>query len=138
MGTKVSQIAGQLEPGPMQSRKKRHTEAEIATKLAEAHTLAAGGLTQGAVAKALGISVMTFHRWRKAHTDLQTSAHGKSQTASLIPVALPPGKDRGNRYAELQLENLRLRKLVTDLLLEKMKLEEEWGQNLHGSVKNIT
>jgi hypothetical protein len=30
----------------------------------------------------------------------------------------------GNRIAELQLENSRLRRLVTDLLLEKTKLEE--------------
>jgi len=29
-----------------------------------------------------------------------------------------------NRIAELQLENSRLRRLVTDLLLEKIKLEE--------------
>jgi hypothetical protein len=30
----------------------------------------------------------------------------------------------GDRIAELQLENSRLRRLVTDLLLEKVKLEE--------------
>jgi hypothetical protein len=30
----------------------------------------------------------------------------------------------GDRIAELQLENSRLRRLVTDLLLEKIKLEE--------------
>jgi hypothetical protein len=30
----------------------------------------------------------------------------------------------GDRIAQLQLENSRLRRLVTDLLLEKMKLEE--------------
>jgi hypothetical protein len=39
------------------------------------------------------------------------------------------GSSRGDqtaptRIAELQLENSRLRRLVTDLLLEKMKLEE--------------
>ena len=31
---------------------------------------------------------------------------------------------RGDRIAELQLENLRLRRLVTDLLLEKIRLQE--------------
>jgi hypothetical protein len=30
----------------------------------------------------------------------------------------------GDRIAELQLENSRLRRLVTDILLEKIKLEE--------------
>jgi hypothetical protein len=120
----------------MQLRKKRHTVAEISAKLAEADTLAAQGLTQGAVAKALEISVMTFHRWRKAHNEVQRSAqNGTNGTASLIPITSPHDKDRGNRYAELQLENTRLRKLVTDLLLEKMKLEEEWRQNLHASVE---
>lgn len=120
----------------MQPRKKRHSEAEIAAKLAEADTLAAEGLTQGAVAKALGISVMTFHRWRKAHTDVQSPLqNGKSQTASLIPMAHPSDRERGNRHAELQLENLRLRKLVTDLLLEKMKLEDEWRQNYRALVE---
>ena len=31
---------------------------------------------------------------------------------------------RGDRIAELQLENLRLRRPVTDLLLEKIRLQE--------------
>jgi hypothetical protein len=33
-------------------------------------------------------------------------------------------RGRGDRFAELQLENSRLRQLVTDLLLEKIRLEE--------------
>jgi len=37
-----------------------------------------------------------------------------------------PDRTRGadDRIAELQLENSRLRRLVTDLLLEKIRLEE--------------
>jgi hypothetical protein len=120
----------------MQLRKKRHTEAEITAKLAEADTLAAEGLTQGAVAKVLGISVMTFHRWRKAHPQVERAIHhGNSQMHSLIPGIPPLDREPGNRLAELQLENLRLRKLVTDLLLEKMKLEDEWAQNSRASVE---
>jgi putative transposase len=125
-----------LNPGSTQSRRKRHSEAEIAAKLTEADVLAAEGLNQGAVAKALGISVMTFHRWRKAHTEPQISTHnGKGQTASLIPIRPVVEKGRGTKFAELQLENLRLRKLVTDLLLEKVKLEEEWRRNYRISVE---
>lgn len=120
----------------MNPKKKRHTEVEIAAKLAEANTLTAEGHTQEAVAKALGISVMTFHRWRKAHKPLETAINnGTSQTAALIPSTRPLDKERGNRFAELQLENARLRKLVTDLLLEKMKLEDEWQQTLRGSAR---
>jgi hypothetical protein len=39
---------------------------------------------------------------------------------------MEPDRTRGadDRIAELQLENSRLRRLVTDLLLEKVKLEE--------------
>jgi hypothetical protein len=44
----------------------------------------------------------------------------------VTPEAKEPHRTRGadDRIAELQLENSRLRRLVTDLLLEKVKLEE--------------
>ncbi len=106
---------------------KRHTEAEIAAKLAEADVLNAQGRTQDEIARALGISVMTFHRWRKAHQrGLRSEAASKPETTTLDLI--PPRHiepPRLSRVAELQLENTRLRKLVTDLLLEKMRLEEQ-------------
>jgi hypothetical protein len=43
----------------------------------------------------------------------------------IVPVADLAEAKREARIAELQLENARLRKLVTDLLLEKMSLEED-------------
>jgi hypothetical protein len=63
------------------------------------------------VARTLGVTVMTLHRWRKAQPAYEASQ---------------PPRTRGwrDRIAELQLENLRLRQLVTDLLLEKIRLEE--------------
>ena len=117
-------------------RKKRHTEAEIATKLAEAGNLAAEGRTQDAIAETLGISVMTFHRWRKAHHQpaARSNGGGARETGTLVPIARPSDPGRRNHYAALQLENTRLRKLVTDLLLEKMRFEEEWHQNSHRAV----
>jgi putative transposase len=134
-GMMVTPIAGLV---PMSSknryllmaRKKRHTEAEIAAKLAEADALAAEGRTQGAIAQSLGISVMTFHRWRKGHPQgLRSKTAGVLETDTPIPMASPSKPEHGNRYAELQLENTRLRRLVTDLLLEKMRLEDEWEQD---------
>jgi putative transposase len=97
------------------AKKKRHSRAEIATKLAQANELATQGKLQSEIARALGVSVMTLHRWRKAPPGAQP-AHKTSE----------PGQTRGgsDRIAELQLENSRLRRLVTDLLLEKIKLEE--------------
>jgi len=96
-------------------KKRRHSRAEIATKLAQANELATRGKLQSEIARTLGVSVMTLHRWRKAQPGAQP-AHETGE----------PGQTRGggDRIAELQLENSRLRRLVTDLLLEKIKLEE--------------
>ena len=97
------------------AKKKRHSRTEIATKLAQANDLAMRGRLQSEIARTLGVSVMTLHRWRKASHGSQAS-HG---------VGKPNGaRGLGDRMAELQLENSRLRRLVTDLLLEKIRLEE--------------
>ena len=96
------------------AKKRGHSRAEIATKLAQANELATRGELQSDIARTLDVSVMTLHRWRKAPPGRQP-APGAGQ------------RDRtgdGDRIAELQLENSRLRRLVTDLLLEKIKLEE--------------
>ena len=108
------------------AKKKRHTAAEIAAKLRQADALSAEGRVQNEIAKALGVSVMTFHRWRKARPQTADSAPASAPTSHLLIVdktEAEPG--RQTRIAELQLENARLRRLVTDLLLEKMKLEED-------------
>jgi transposase len=99
-------------------KKKRHSRVEIATKLAQATDLAMQGQLQREIAHTLGVSVMTLHRWRKVPPGPQTAfaTHEAGQ-----PNRLRGG---GDRIAELQLENLRLRRLVTDLLLEKIRLEE--------------
>jgi putative transposase len=91
------------------AKKRKHSRVEIATKLAQANELATQGKLQSEIARTLGVSVMTLQRWRKAP-----------------PGASEPDRTRsgGGRIAELQLENSRLRRLVTDLLLERIKLEE--------------
>ena len=100
---------------PAMAKKKRHSRAEIATNLAQANDLAIRGRLQSEIARTLGVSVMTLHRWRKAPPGPQP-AHG---------LGKPDGtRGRGDRIAELQFENSWLRRLVTDLLLEKIKLEE--------------
>jgi putative transposase len=113
------------------AKKKRHTEAEITSKLGEAAALSAKGLTQGEIAQALGISIMTFHRWRNAKPNRSPVALPRAISANeqnLNPGG--PEQERQSRIAELQLENMRLRKLVTDLLLEKMSLEDEAQRTL--------
>jgi putative transposase len=97
------------------AKQKRHSSVEVATKLAQANDLARQGKVQSEIARTLGVSVMTLHRWRKASPGPQPA-----------PEAGEPDRTRSgdNRIAELRLENSRLRRLVTDLLLEKIKLEE--------------
>ena len=97
------------------ARNKRHSRIEIAAKLAQASDLASQGKLQSEIARKLGVSVMTLHRWRKVQPGPQP-AYETGQ-----PHRTRSGRDR---IAELQLENLRLRRLVTDLLLEKIRLEE--------------
>src|SRR5262245_54987591 len=82
------------------ARVKRHSRVEVATKVAQANDLARQGKSQSEIARTLGVTVMTLHRWRKADE---------------------PNR-RDDRIAELQLEISRLRRLVADLLL--VKLEE--------------
>ena len=101
------------------AKKKRHSRVEIASKLAQANDLATQGKLQSEIARTLGVSVMTLHRWRKAPPEPQSAFVATHDTG--LSDRTPAG---GNRNAELQLENARLRRLVTDLLLEKIKLEE--------------
>jgi len=110
-------IGGQLQAA--MAKKKRHSRVEIASKLAQANDLATQGKLQSEIARTLGVSVMTLHRWRKAPPGPQAEFAAIQETGQL-------GRTRGggDRIAELQLENSRLRRVVTDLLLEKVKLEE--------------
>jgi putative transposase len=97
-------------------KKRRHSRVEIATKLAEANDLATQGKLQSEIARTLGVSVMTLHRWRKAPSGPQPAVVATYEAGQ--PDRAPGG---GDRIAELQLENSRLRRLVTDLLLEQLE-----------------
>jgi hypothetical protein len=62
---------------------------------------------------------MTLHRWRKAPPAPQPALVATREAGQHYRM-----RRGGDRIAELQPENSRLRRLVTDLLLEKIKLEE--------------
>jgi putative transposase len=102
-------------------KKKRHSQREIDAKLRQAESMAAEGKRQSEIVRALRISAMTYHRWRKAR---------KAPVRAARPSAGAAGRDaplaeaRPTRANELELENQQLRRLVTDLLLEKLRLEE--------------
>jgi hypothetical protein len=102
---------------------KRHTTEEIAVKLSEADALRRKGRSQQEIARVLGITVMTYHRWRKKRPLLPNLAQVDSATSGQVTVLRRTAAV--SRIQELESENARLRRLVMDLLLEKMRLEED-------------
>jgi putative transposase len=108
-------------------KRKRHSEEEIATKLRQADDMVARGSRQAEIIRALRISAMTYHRWRKARAippaPLSNKAGAGERAVALANLAAI-SREQVTRASELELENQRLRRLVTDLLLEKIRLEE--------------
>lgn len=95
------------------AKRTKHSDAEIAAKLAKASELQRQGKARSEIARALGISIMTLHRWRKMSAS-QGSASSDVVTAD----------NKVGDLSALEFENSRLRQLVTDLLLQKIDLEE--------------
>ena len=103
---------------------KKHSHEEITLKLGRADELARAGSSQVEICKALGVSVMTLHRWRKLplKNDMRPTLDRAAEAKA--PVGSQTMDDMRRVLEELAVENQRLRKIVTDLLLEKMRLEE--------------
>ena len=83
---------------------KRYRPEQIIAKLREADVLLSQGHTVANVIKALEISEVTYYRWRKEYGGMNTS--------------------QAKRLKELEKENSRLRKAVSDLTLDKLILQE--------------
>ena len=84
--------------------RKRHTAEEIVSKLRQVDVLMAqGGLVADAV-RAIGVTEVTYYRWRNEYGGLRG--------------------DQVKRLKELETENSRLRRAVSDLTLDKLILAE--------------
>ena len=83
---------------------KRYTPEQIIGMLRQAEIELAAGKTTGEVCRSLGISEQTYYRWRKEYGGMQVS--------------------QARRLKDLERENVRLKKLVADLSLDKQILEE--------------
>ncbi len=77
---------------------------EVIAKLREADVLLGQGKKVAEVVKALGVSEVTYYRWRQEYGGMSVS--------------------QARRLKELERENARLRKAVADLTLDKMILQE--------------
>ena len=83
---------------------KRYKPAEIVGKLRQAEVLHGRGLSMAEAIRQLGISEVTFYRWRKEYGGMSG--------------------DQLRRLKELEKENERLRRAVSDLTLDKQTLAE--------------
>lgn len=84
--------------------KRSYKPEEIVSKLRQADVLIAQGTKIADVMRTLGVTQVTYYRWRREFGGLQT--------------------DQVKRMKDLELENQRLRKAVSDLTLDKLILAE--------------
>ncbi len=84
--------------------RQRHTAEQIITKLREAEVLQGKGMSIEEVMRQLGISDATYYKWRKEYGGLRV--------------------DQAKRLKELEQENSRLRKVVSDLSIDNVILKE--------------
>jgi putative transposase len=83
---------------------KRHSPEQIVRKLRQAEGKLAAGSLLSEVARDLGISEATFHRWRKRYGGMSSS--------------------EAKRLKELEKENARLKKLLAEQALDIDILKE--------------
>ena len=77
---------------------------QILNKLREAEVLLSQGATLSTVLKKIGVSDVTYYRWRKEYGGMRV--------------------DQAHRLKQLEQENNRLKKLVADLSLDNEILKE--------------
>ncbi len=85
-------------------RRKTHTPEEIVAKPRQVEVAAAQGKPVAEAVRAVGVTEATLYRWRAEFGGLKL--------------------DQVKRLKELERENARLRKAVSDLTLEKVILKE--------------
>jgi len=84
--------------------RKRYKPEEIVAKLRQVDVLVSQGQSMADSIRQIGVSEVTFYRWRQEFGGLKA--------------------DQVKRLKDLELENSRLRKAVSDLTLDKLILTE--------------
>jgi len=84
--------------------RKRYTTEQIIAHLREAEVRLAQGQPVGLVCRSIGISEQTYYRWRREYGGLKL--------------------DQARRFKDLEQENNRLKRAVSELTLDKLILKE--------------
>ncbi len=83
---------------------KRAKPEEIIAKLREVEVRLSQGETTGQAVRAIGVTEQTYYRWRKEYGGLQVG--------------------QAKRMKDMEMENRRLRKAISDLTLDNQILKE--------------
>jgi len=83
---------------------KKHKPEEIIGKLREVEIVLAQGASTAEASRRIAVSEQTYYRWRKEYGGLKT--------------------DQARRMKDLEKENQRLRRAISDLTLDKLILQE--------------
>ncbi len=89
--------------------RKRHKPEEIVAKLRQVDVLTTQGRPVAEAIRSIGVTEVTYYRWRQEYGGLKG--------------------DQVKRLKDLEAENARLRKAVSDLTLEKLILKEAASGN---------
>ena len=89
--------------------KKRHKPEEIVAKLRQVDVLVSQGKPVAKAVRAIAVTEVTYYRWRQEYGGLKG--------------------DQVKRLKDLESENARLRRAVSDLTLEKLILKEAASGN---------
>jgi putative transposase len=84
--------------------RKRYKPEEIVAKLRQVDVLTSQGTSVADAIRQIGVSEVTYYRWRQEYGGLKS--------------------DQVKRLKDLETENARLRKAVSDLTLDKLILQE--------------
>ncbi len=84
--------------------RKRYKVEEIVAKLRQVEVLTSQGRTAAEAIRSIGVTEVTYYRWRQEYGGLKG--------------------DQVKRLKELEAENARLRRAISDLTLDKMILAE--------------
>ena len=83
---------------------KRHKPEEIFAKLRQVEVMTGQGTSMADAIRSIGVTEVTYYRWRSEYGGMKL--------------------DQVKRLKELEVENARLRKAVSDLTLDKLILKE--------------